>query len=307
MKKQSSLNRFILIISLVHFFAFQQVAQEWKVPGDQKDEQAPFRFTPDHVKKGADLFLKNCQSCHGIPTRGNFINLTPPPGDPASEKFQKLTDGEMFYKISRGRGAMPQFRLILEEEDRWDLVSFIRSFHPGYIQPEPGSTHTRRLLPKPIIDIAVDSVSRKVLVAVSLKEGEGYTPVPDINVLFFVKRYFGNLFVGEGNSTDQYGRVEFIFPEGIPGDFTGRVTLLVRVGETERSGKSTKAIQVPLGTPTIWVPLTEPRSMWNIGAKAPIWLILSYILTVVGVFSTLLYIGFQIRKIYLIGSSTPNA
>ncbi len=41
----------------------------------------------------------------------------------------------MFYKITVGKSPMPSFKTILAEEDRWDVISYIRSFNKNYVQP----------------------------------------------------------------------------------------------------------------------------------------------------------------------------
>jgi mono/diheme cytochrome c family protein len=38
-----------------------------------------------------------------------------------------VTDGELFYEISQGRKPMPSFKKRLTEEQRWQLVLFVRS------------------------------------------------------------------------------------------------------------------------------------------------------------------------------------
>ena len=48
------------------------------------------------------------------------------PADWTSDKVQKQTDGEIFWKLSNGRGAMPPWKS-LPEKERWELVSYIRS------------------------------------------------------------------------------------------------------------------------------------------------------------------------------------
>jgi len=46
--------------------------------------------------------------------------------DWTSKKVQSESDGEIFWKINTGRGAMPSWRH-LPENDRWALVRYIRS------------------------------------------------------------------------------------------------------------------------------------------------------------------------------------
>lgn len=294
--------RLFLLISLFHHFTISLVAEEWIVPEDQAAKTAPFLFTAESVQQGADLYAKNCQSCHGNPTKANFVKLDPSPGDPASEKFQKLTDGDMFYKITNGRGAMPQFKMILSEEERWDLISYIRSYHTGYIQPEPEIAGHTGSGEKASMTVIFDSATHLVTISVYTLKDEVKVPVKGAEVLLFAKRYFGNLPLGDA-TTNAEGIITYKFPEGVAGDSIGRVTLMAQLNESSGYGNAKKSILVPLGTPTQWVPLTAERAMWNINFKAPVWLILSYSLTVLGVIITLLYILLQIRKIFLIGSA----
>jgi mono/diheme cytochrome c family protein len=176
-------------------------AQEpWTVPDDQHSEAAPFAFTPETVAKGAGIFAKNCQSCHGIPTKGNWANIKPVPGDPASEKFRKNTDGDMFYKISSGRGPMPQFRNILSEEDRWDVISYIRSFHPGYVQPDPEKARAAAKGGRSKIAMGYDSLKRVLHFDVTNTRENLASPAGNAQLFVFVKRYFGNLPIGEART-----------------------------------------------------------------------------------------------------------
>jgi len=42
--------------------------------------------------------------------------------------MNSVSDGELFYKISEGHRPMPGFRKRFTEQQRWQLVIFIRSF-----------------------------------------------------------------------------------------------------------------------------------------------------------------------------------
>jgi hypothetical protein len=46
----------------------------------------------------------------------------------ATKKFQALTDGEMFYQISEGKGKMPVFKkTIADANSRWAIVNYMRT------------------------------------------------------------------------------------------------------------------------------------------------------------------------------------
>ena len=114
-----------------------QLLPLWVVPEEAKGKVCPFQFTPETVKSGENVFQKNCKSCHGDPGKQNWAKIVPPPGDPASAGFQGQTDGEMFYRITTGKAPMPQFGNVLSDEERWHVISYIRSFNSGYVQPAP--------------------------------------------------------------------------------------------------------------------------------------------------------------------------
>ena len=48
------------------------------------------------------------------------------PADWTSAKLAKETDGELFWKISNGRGPMPPWKH-LPDQERWELVNYIRT------------------------------------------------------------------------------------------------------------------------------------------------------------------------------------
>ena len=244
----------LMVVFMLTLSSARLIADEWVVPADRKAEAAPFRFTEETREKGAALFAKTCQSCHGVPTKDNWIKLQPPPGDPASEKFRKDSDGDLFYKISTGRGTMPQFMNVLSEEDRWDVISYIRSFHPGYVQPSPELALAAAKGGRSIIVMKADSSHRMILFTVTNKKGNVVAPASNAGILVFVRRYFGMLQVGT-TRTNASGNASFAFADSIPGDERGNLVVTVRLNETSGYGSAervdTLAVReaLPLGQP----------------------------------------------------------
>ena len=81
---------------------------------------------PGNARKAAEA---NCVACHGPAGKGDGPQAAALPAKPAdwtSEAIQKQTDGELFWKISNGRGPMPPWKH-LPEKERWELVHYIRS------------------------------------------------------------------------------------------------------------------------------------------------------------------------------------
>jgi mono/diheme cytochrome c family protein len=284
----------ILILASV---ALKLSAQNWEVPEDKLARVSSFKFSAETAKKGEAVFMKNCTSCHGIPTKGNFVKLVPPPGDPATDKFQKQTDGALFYKITTGRGAMPQFRDIVPEEDRWNVISYFRSFNKSYVQPAIEKSNLANAVQVRFVITGKKGEHKvQVLATDTLNK-----PLKNISVSLFAKRYFGNLLVGEAGNTNEKGIVMFTIPSKLPGDKDGNVVLIARQNGDAGDYKKTEIL--PVGVPTWKPPLTQPRAMWNIGIKAPVWLILSYSAVVLVVWGFLFYIISMIGKLRKAGEN----
>ena len=97
----------------------------WQAPAAEKGKKSP----GGNAGNGKKLAETNCASCHGNSGKGDgpaAAALNPKPADWTSAKVQGESDGEIFWKISNGRGPMPPWKH-LSEKDRWDLVSHIRS------------------------------------------------------------------------------------------------------------------------------------------------------------------------------------
>src|SRR5688572_22951397 len=106
---------------------------EWKAPADAKGTKNPLAGNSGAAAEGKKLAETNCASCHGPGGKGNgpaAAALPPPkPADWTSSKVASETDGELFWKISNGRGAMPPWKH-LPDNQRWQLVNYIRSLQP---------------------------------------------------------------------------------------------------------------------------------------------------------------------------------
>ena len=106
---------------------------EWKAPADAKNVKNPMadkKTDKKELAEGKKLADTNCVTCHGPSGKGDgpaAAALPPPkPADWTSAKIASETDGEIFWKITNGRGAMPPWKH-LPEKDRWELVNYIRS------------------------------------------------------------------------------------------------------------------------------------------------------------------------------------
>jgi len=283
-----------LLITVILFLSVQVFAQDWVAPADQKNIANPQAYNLANVKKGKELYIKNCKSCHGDPGKANFSKLTPIPKDPASSEYQKHSDGAIFYIATTGKGLMPSFQNTLTEDQRWSVISYVRSFNKDYKQPAIKSENTAEIASTIKMSVSFDEKSKSVVAYIKdLADGKNL-PVGDVSVQLFVKRTFGNLPVGQAK-TNSNGKAIIPFPSDIPGDSIGNLDLIAIAGTTGKQIAIEQTEQIGVAVnPTN---LLDERAWWNIRSMAPIWLIISYLSGGVAVGCTVFFVFLQLKKI----------
>ena len=83
----------------------------------------PYGGNAGAVAAGAEIFVKNCQVCHGAGGKGDICpNLTT-----TSKKYGNA-DADLFLTISKGRpGGMPSWENSLGADRIWKVITYIRS------------------------------------------------------------------------------------------------------------------------------------------------------------------------------------
>jgi mono/diheme cytochrome c family protein len=287
---------FAFIFILLSFF--QVNAQGWDIPADKKAKNSYIKFDSNTAKEGEAIYTKNCKSCHGDIGKGNGIKtLNPIPPDLASETTQKLTDGELIYILNVGRNAMPNFKNTLSEEERWKVISYIRSFNKQYVQVLSKTDPTKSKLVK--VDFNFNATTNKVNVSVKANETSGVVVLKDAEIMLFVNRYFGKLQIDKTLRTDMDGNAVFSFPKDLPGDKLGYLELVIKVND-EIYGEIESIKKLQIGIPTDKPSLTEKRAIWNVLKLAPWWIIITYtsMVLIVGLFLLLIVRNlFKIKKL----------
>lgn len=97
---------------------------------EEASEGNPVPPTEASVARGRELFAQNCARCHGESGRGDgpeADTLAVPPAD-FKVHVPFHTDLFFFQVITRGFGdVMPSFADQISEEDRWNLINFLRA------------------------------------------------------------------------------------------------------------------------------------------------------------------------------------
>ena len=107
------------LVVVLGLFSFGIIAlssfqsSEWVVPAKYQKMTNPTDAEDEEgLSIGKDLYNKHCKSCHGKEGLGDGTKAAEVKGDLgdfSSAKFQKQSDGALFYKSRIGRDDMPNY------------------------------------------------------------------------------------------------------------------------------------------------------------------------------------------------------
>lgn len=103
---------------------------DWKAPASADNLKNPVKGNVAATESGKKLYKQMCAICHGNSGKGDGMagaSLSPRPSNFTTEKIQSQTDGAIYWKITEGRPPMASYKSILKEEQRWQLVNYIRT------------------------------------------------------------------------------------------------------------------------------------------------------------------------------------
>lgn len=110
----------------------EKPSTESKMTAEDASKKNPIAPTPEGLAEARKLFGYNCAMCHGKSGDGK--------GDLAADmklelrdwrdaaSLEKVTDGELFWIVSNGKGKMPGEGDRTPEKTRWNFVNLVRSF-----------------------------------------------------------------------------------------------------------------------------------------------------------------------------------
>ncbi len=101
-----------------------------------RDVKNPIAYTPEAAKEGAEHFQHHCQICHGLDGQNTGVpfaaKMNPPVADLSTKDVQDYADGQLKWIIENGIGpsGMPGWKGILEDDEMWNMVHYIRHLPP---------------------------------------------------------------------------------------------------------------------------------------------------------------------------------
>jgi cytochrome c5 len=104
---------------------------EYKISAQDAARVNPVKSSPEGLAEARKVFGYDCEMCHGAKGDGKgevveSMKLTMRDWrDPAT--LANITDGEIFYIITKGKGKMMAEGDRVPEKLRWNLVNLVRS------------------------------------------------------------------------------------------------------------------------------------------------------------------------------------
>ena len=140
MWKQTALT-ISMLVSLGAAQPQEKPPAEFKIPPEEASRKNPLATNPNAIAEGKKRYATECSVCHGTEGDGK--------GDVVDELKLKLrdwrdptalkdfTDGQLFYIITKGKGAMPGESDRAKPEQIWQMVIYVRSFARSEPQRKP--------------------------------------------------------------------------------------------------------------------------------------------------------------------------
>ncbi|MEO5570529.1 MAG: cytochrome c [Bacteroidia bacterium] len=120
----------MVALTMIVFIVVAQNAP-WKAPEAAAKVKNPVVSDAASLAAAKIIYTKQCGKCHGKKGMGDGPNAATldKPVDPLNNAATTAqTDGELFWKISEGKKPMPSTKKSLSDEQRWQLVNYVRTF-----------------------------------------------------------------------------------------------------------------------------------------------------------------------------------
>ncbi|KAA3616789.1 MAG: cytochrome c [Calditrichaeota bacterium] len=120
---------FYLMSFLVHPVNKKNENTDWLAPVEADKTINPLKGDESAWGKAKETYNTLCAICHGENGLGDGIAgiaLKPRPANFKLDRVQKQSDGAIFWKLTNGKPPMAAYQESLTEEQRWQLVNYIR-------------------------------------------------------------------------------------------------------------------------------------------------------------------------------------
>jgi len=179
--------------------------------------------------------------------------------------------------------------------DKEGKTWFIAKF-PGNTAYPASSEKTSAKMAKILISFAQEDTLRVIKVnAYQVDNGAAGKPLSKEKVTIYVPRLFTLLKIGE-TTLDENGKGVVEYPEKLVGDSLGNITIYAKIEENDTYGNVQGKSSITWGIPKQYFMAERPsRELWT--PVAPIWMIVTLIIMLTGVWAHYIYAVFQLIMI----------
>jgi len=162
---------------------------------------------------------------------------------------------------------------------------------------------------KIILDTASTDAARNITVSVKKLEKDQWLPAKDVEMKIGIERQGGILSAGDAATytTDSSGSVTIEYKKDkLPGDSNGNIILVAKVEDNDLFGNLIVEKKAGWGIATTQDnKFFDQRTLWSTRFRTPYWLLLMAYSIVLGVWSAIIYLVFQLIKIKKLAKSIP--
>lgn len=292
MKSKYKTGLLIIAFLFANLMAVSQDFAPWPVPDEAAAVENPVPADKASLEAGKNLYDLQCKACHGEQGKGDGLIKS---ASLVSEDFKQQSDGAIFHKLQEGRGQMPSFAA-LPDEQLWNVINYVRTL---------GKMREGLVKKNAKIELFFNEKGEYREATARVMQVSDTTdpqPAENLRIDFFVQRYFGDLPVAnkETHLTNEKGEVTVPFPNDIIGDENGDLTVIARTNDMDfNQAEAAEIITWGLINPKdYW---TERRSLWKNNAYVPIWVMFAFFGGALAVWAVIIYVALLVRKIKLEG------
>lgn len=129
-----TVGKWVLLLGLTAVISLPAFGQQspWKAPAEAEGYKSTKQNNAASVAAGKKVYEKYCTLCHGEKGDGKGASARTLTISPASftgkARMKNQSDGALAWKILYGRGPMPSWAPVLQEDDIWNVINYIREF-----------------------------------------------------------------------------------------------------------------------------------------------------------------------------------
>jgi len=123
-----STQRRVWILTFVLYLLLEVFNATWAQQNGSAPKKNPYTGNAAAIAEGQALYKKmNCYGCHGMQGGGGM-------GPSLIDETWKAGDGSdlnLLDQIQNGKGQMPPYKTMVNDDQAWKLIAFIRSLYKG--------------------------------------------------------------------------------------------------------------------------------------------------------------------------------